>query len=253
MRPATVRRLLVFGFCAFGVGALYLAPGTARSPERVVASGQPEPDAAPQMVSASYSPDVPAPKPATRGPGVRRPKPPRTEPRAPQDPQLVATEDLPTWQPTPRRTRAGATARQPQRETDRTAPTAVTAVQVSQVDYKQLTVHWAAAHDDTGVAAYRVWLNGFEVATTVELTATLPWFNDDSASQVVQVRALDAAGNQSESAPTVLVERPEAEVTPAPTPTPTPSPEGQSTTPPPGATQTDAGPVEPTPTASAHG
>ena len=67
---------------------------------------------------------------------------------------------------------------------------------------------------------YRIWLNGYEVASTAETQATVRWFNDDAGQHVVQVKAVDAAGNQSTSSPTLLITRPSTE--PAPTPTPTP-------------------------------
>ena len=73
---------------------------------------------------------------------------------------------------------------------------------------------WSAATDNVGVVGYKIWLNGFQVASTAETHAELRWFNDDATQHVVQVRALDAAGNQSMSSPTFVVTRP----TPAPTP-----------------------------------
>jgi hypothetical protein len=67
------------------------------------------------------------------------------------------------------------------------------------------------------------------VATTAETRARLRWFNDDSGQHVVQIRAVDAAGNQSRSSPTLVVTRPSTEPTEKPTPerrdSPTPSDE----------------------------
>jgi hypothetical protein len=44
------------------------------------------------------------------------------------------------------------------------------------------------------VIGYRIWLNGYEVATTAQTRATLRWFNDDEGQHVVQIKAIDAAG-----------------------------------------------------------
>jgi hypothetical protein len=74
--------------------------------------------------------------------------------------------------------------------------------------------------DNVGVIGYRIWLNGFEVATTAETRARLRWFNNDSGQHVVQIRAVDAAGNQSRSSPTLVVTRPSSEPTVTPTPEP---------------------------------
>ena len=110
----------------------------------------------------------------------------------------------------------------------------------------ELSLSWPAATDNRRVIGYRIWLNGYEVATTAETRATLRWFNDDEGQHVVQIKAIDAAGNQSTVWSTLLVTRPVPEPTgrrrrprrrpPAPTPTPEPSespsvrPESQPTT-----------------------
>jgi len=87
----------------------------------------------------------------------------------------------------------------------------------------ELTVRWAPAQDDTGVVGYRLWLDGFTVATTAQTEATVKWFNDDMGQHVIQLKALDAAGNLSTSAQSVLVTRPTPEPTPEPTVEPTPT------------------------------
>ena len=71
-----------------------------------------------------------------------------------------------------------------------------------------------AYDDDTGVVGYRVLFNGFFVLATQQTRATLAWLND-SNTYVIQVRALDVAGNEGPSRPTLLVSRP------APDPEPT--------------------------------
>ena len=94
---------------------------------------------------------------------------------------------------------------------------------MTRLDAERLTVTWPEAGDDTGVVSYRVWLNGFFVLSTQQPRASLHWFND-SSTHVVQVRALDAAGNEGATSPTLLVVRP----TPSPAPT-TSSPSVAST------------------------
>jgi ribulose bisphosphate carboxylase small subunit len=100
----------------------------------------------------------------------------------------------------------------------------VAEIDAPNVTTRQLTVSWPAANDNVGVIGYRIWLNGFEVATTAETRAQLRWFNEDSGQHVVQIRALDAAGNQSRSSPTLVVTRPSPEPTATPTPEPSDSP-----------------------------
>ena len=57
-----------------------------------------------------------------------------------------------------------------------------------------------------------------------ETEVKLRWFNDDSGHHVVQIRAIDAAGNQSGSSPTLVVVRPSPEPTATPTPSASPTP-----------------------------
>jgi hypothetical protein len=112
---------------------------------------------------------------------------------------------------------------------DSDPPQPVADIEASKVTARRLTISWPAASDNVGVIGYRIWLNGFEVATTAETRARLRWFNDDSGQHVVQIRALDAAGNQSQSSPTLVVTRPSAEptVTPTPEPSDSPTPTGE--------------------------
>ena len=107
---------------------------------------------------------------------------------------------------------------------DSDPPQPVADIEASKVTARRLTISWPAASDNVGVIGYRIWLNGFEVATTAETRARLRWFNDDSGQHVVQIRALDAAGNQSQSSPTLVVTRPSPEPTATPTPEPSDSP-----------------------------
>jgi hypothetical protein len=133
----------------------------------------------------------------------------------------------------------GATAFDPTISDDAVAPAPVTEVTSGDVTPDRLTLRWPAASDNVGVASYRVLLNGYEVASTPATHATVRWFNDDARDHIVQVRALDAAGNESPASPSLLVARP----TPSPSPSPTPAP---STDPGP----SDSPTPEPTPSAS---
>lgn len=188
MQPATIRRLLVLGVCLAGVGGLYLMPSTTGS----LADGRSSArwdlqTARPSIASvvAVTSPELigtPAPSPA----------------RSPQ------TTTLPTGAHRPA-ARPMATAGQPGRDTN--PPAAVARLSVTRVDAKRLTVTWPEASDDVGVVSYRVWLNGFFVLSTQQPRASLHWFND-SSTHVVQVRAVDAVGNEGGSSPTLLVVRP---------------------------------------------
>jgi len=134
-------------------------------------------------------------------------------------------------QPSP----SGATAFDPkEKKSDETAPDPVRGIKFGPINPDDLTVRWAAGNDDIGVVGYRVWLDGFLVATTTETRATVNWFNDDMGQHVVQVKALDAAGNQSKTAEIVLVDRPPsappetASPKPSPKPTATASPDSAS-------------------------
>ncbi len=97
---------------------------------------------------------------------------------------------------------------------DSEPPAPVAEIEPSAVTVDQLSLTWPAATDDVGVIGYRIWLNGFDVATTAETRAKLHWFNNDSGHHVVQIRAIDAAGNQSRSSPTLVIVRPSPEPTP---------------------------------------
>ena len=108
----------------------------------------------------------------------------------------------------------------------------MTTISPAKVTADELSLSWPAATDNRRVIGYRIWLNGYEVATTAETRATLRWFNDDEGQHVVQIKAIDAAGNQSTVWSTLLVTRPSPEPTASdaaahdrpPTPTPTPTP-----------------------------
>ena len=229
MQPATIRRLLVFGVCLAGAGALYLVPGIAGAPVGL--------DSAPARhdlptTTPTATTAVPA---STSGPVSFTGSPPSapitTEPtgdgtQADQSPTTGgAGADRRAITTTARR--PAATAGAPGR--DHTPPSAVGRLTVTRLDPDRLTVTWPEAGDDVGVVSYHVWLNGFLVLDTQQTRASLTWFND-SGTHVVQVQALDAVGNQGPSSPTLLVVRPsptapagdpDGSGTSSPTPTPT--------------------------------
>jgi hypothetical protein len=224
MHAVTIRRLIVFGVCTLGVGSLYLVPGIARSPEQIRRSGLNE-------------------EPTNSVAGLRRPNSEESASSTGDRTSVPGDEDAPG------KIRSGAEPSQSaatrakdsseevdgrsaqKRSTDPTKaskdsepPQPVSDIEPLKVTPKLLTINWSAATDNVGVIGYRIWLNGFEVATTAETRARLRWFNDDSGQHVVQIRAVDAAGNQSRSSPTLVVTRPSTQPTDKPTPEPPDSP-----------------------------
>lgn len=198
MQARTIRRLLVFGVCLAGVGCLYLLPSVARPSGQAGTAGT-----APSRQQLS-----PGDTGAARSTGARaaagttvsaRPVAAGTGPSTAERGIAVRREGLAGD------SHPGPTAAEPGR--DDTAPVAVGGISVLHADTERLTVSWAPARDDTGVVEYRVWLNGFPVLTTPELRATLSWFND-ADTHVVQVRAVDAAGNEGPPSHSLLVTRP---------------------------------------------
>jgi hypothetical protein len=253
--------MIVFGVCSLGVAALYVGPSVA---------GSPSPVAIPQIA------DEPEPRTSGRT-TVRVPQAGATGVGQPVDAELSSAEptQAPVEQPGPvdqptraasRPTDKGRTAFDPAEAPDSEPPAAVTTISPAKVTADELSLSWPAATDNRRVIGYRIWLNGYEVATTAETRATLRWFNDDEGQHVVQIKAIDAAGNQSAVWSTLLVTRPVPEpaetprplTTPTPTPTPTPtespsvSPESQPTSSPTGAGARRPDP-KPTATATATG
>jgi hypothetical protein len=219
MHAVTIRRMIVFGVCALGVGSLYLVPSIARSPEQLRPSG---------------TTDEPTTSAAGAGPSNQRES---SSPTGKGDPSagdgVASGGTVPDTQPSATPSK-GADADddsdqesgrgQTKHAKDADPPQPVAEIEASKVTTRRLTISWPAASDNVGVIGYRVWLNGFEVATTAETRARLRWFNADSGQHVVQIRALDAAGNQSQSSPTLVVTRPSPEPTATPTPEPSNSP-----------------------------
>jgi hypothetical protein len=217
--------MIVFGVCALGVGSLYLVPSIARSPEQIgvpkatdVPASQPvqaEPDTSPQSASPNKGRDSVAGSDDDRSATQPTTKPSTEAPERPdgdKDPTTRKATD------------------QPKNPKDSQPPEPVAGIEPSAVTEDRLSLKWRASDDNVGVVGYRIWLNGFEVATTAETWAKLHWFNDDSRQHVVQIRAVDAAGNQSRSSPTLVVTRPSPEPTPTPTPSDSPTPSAEPDT-----------------------
>jgi hypothetical protein len=218
--------MMVFGVCALGVGSLYLVPSIARSPEQLgVPRASDEPTSQPVEAQADMSPQSASPSRdhdslAGRGSG-RSATSPTTQPS-------VAPTQNPDDDKDRSTRKAGDEAKGAK---DSEPPAPVADIESSAVTAKRLSLKWPAAADNVGVIGYRIWLNGFEVATTAETRAKLHWFNDDSGHQVVQIRALDAAGNQSRSSPTLVVTRPSPDAAPTPTPSESPTPTAEPSKP----------------------
>jgi chitodextrinase len=93
---------------------------------------------------------------------------------------------------------------------DTQAPTAPAALVASAITTTSFTLTWAAATDNVGVTAYKVYRNDVLVATTTNTTAALTGLAPQTA-YAVKVSAEDAAGNTAAS-PVITV------TTPAPAP-----------------------------------
>jgi hypothetical protein len=233
--------MIVFGVCALGVGSLYLVPSLARSPDQI--GRQPvsdEPTGSPAGAAAGEGQQA-APTGAARtarGPDGKRADasttPPTTQP----------TFDNKQQQPREKRPTRGSTAYEDDGR-DAEAPAPVRKIDPPAATRDRLTLTWPATTDNVGVVGYKIWLDGFPVATTDETHAELRWFNDGATQHVVQVRAIDAAGNLSTSSPALVVTRPTPEPTPSPTPEPSvsPTPKPSETQPSTEATSPAAGPT----------
>ena len=224
MHAVTIRRLIVFGVCTLGVGSLYLVPGIARSPEQIRRSGLNEeptnsvaglrrPNSAESVSSTGDRTSVPGDEDA---PGKIR--------SGAEPSQSAATRAKDSSEEVDGRSAQKRSTDPTKASKDSEPPQPVSDIEPLKVTPKLLTINWSAATDNVGVIGYRIWLNGFEVATTAETRARLRWFNDDSGQHVVQIRAVDAAGNQSRSSPTLVVTRPSTQPTDKPTPEPPDSP-----------------------------
>ena len=191
--------MIVFGVCALGVGSLYLIPSIAGTPEQIgVPKANDAPTSGSLVAQSNTSPESASPtgdRDSLDGSDrAREAVGPTTRRSEPVDENTDGDES---------RT-SSKSADEPQDTEDSEPPEPVADIEPSAVTPDRLSLRWPAATDDVGVIGYRIWLNGFEVATTAETEAKLHWFNDDSGQHVVQIRAVDAAGNQSLSSPTLV-------------------------------------------------
>lgn len=221
MRPATIRRLLVFGVCLAGVGCLYLLPSMAGAPSRVgstaARSDLPSATAPDTTLVTAFSAE-PTATGGSNPTGQTTSSPGRTRDVGTTEGTGVDGQRSST---STSGSRTGATAVEPGR--DSSTPPEVGRLSVVTADAEHLVISWPEVDDDT-LVGYEVWLNGFSVVTVQHSRARLAWFNG-SDTHVIQVRALDAAGHKGPASPTLLVTRP------TPPPEPTPSPASPSTAP----------------------
>jgi hypothetical protein len=211
--------MIVFGVCALGVRSLYPMPSIARSPEQI---GVPKANDDPTSGRLAAQPDKSPQSASPTGSGDSLAGTDKNPLVAAATRQQAAS---PTQRPdgdSSRTTRKASD--QPKASKDSEPPEPVADIEPSTMTAERLSLKWTAANDNVGVIGYRIWLNGFEVATTAETQAKLHWFNDDSGQHVVQIRAVDAAGNQSRSSPTLVVTRPSPDPTATPTPSESPTP-----------------------------
>jgi hypothetical protein len=219
--------MIVFGVCALGVGSLYLIPSIARTPEQIgVPKASDGPTSGSLGAESNTSPESASPtgdRDWLDGSDRAREAVGPTTQRSEPDGENADGEEARS---------SGKSADEPKDTEDSGPPEPVADIEPSAVTADRLSLRWPAATDDVGVIGYRIWLNGFEVATTAETEAKLHWFNDDSGQHVVQIRAVDAAGNQSRSSPTLVVTRPSPDPTATPSESPTPTesnpPDGQA-------------------------
>ncbi|MCW3039297.1 MAG: chitinase, partial [Solirubrobacterales bacterium] len=87
---------------------------------------------------------------------------------------------------------------------DRSRPSAPARLRASAVGPDGLTLTWAPAHDDRGVAVYEVWRDGRRVARTRRRRFADGRLRADRRYRYA-VRAVDAAGNRSVVGRTLLV------------------------------------------------
>jgi hypothetical protein len=229
--------MIVFGVCALGVGSLYLVPAIARSPEQIRHSRTNEEPTNSAVGIRPAKPQGSASSTSDRAPTVDG------VPADDQDAAKTASGAQSSQQAASRtrdssdngddRSSRKAKTEESTAGSDSEPPQPVADIDASKVTPQRLMVSWPAASDNVRVIGYRIWLDGFVVATTAETRARLRWFNVDSGQHVVQIRAVDAAGNQSRSSPTLVIARPSSEPTDTPTPEPSdsPTPEGQSSKP----------------------
>lgn len=260
MRAVTLRRLMVYGVCLLGIGALYLVPSLARTPDRVSRPALPEDPASVRPTQTVSTPTVSAPAPlptatTTTTTYVESPTTGERFPRSSTESKSEAPADRSSVpraeRSSPVATRAPQSSRSSARgpaspfvsaaEDDNNPPEPVTDLELRAATEDQLTLGWAPGTDDVGILRYRVWLDGYEVQTTSDTEATLDWFNDDGTQHVVLVQAVDAAGNESEPGKPLLVTRPTPTPAGPPEPTTRATPTPDRAAPPSASASTDDG------------
>ena len=156
----------------------------------------------------------------------------------------TAAAALPSVSPTSPVVQPVRTTATPTAERDRRPPTPVSNLTLAGNTVATFTVSWGPASDASGVANYQVLLNGYIVALVPREFAVLDW-PADVEPLLVQVAALDEAGNRSEWRAIVII----PPVVVAPTVDDPPPPLDESPTSPPASALPSAGPST-TPTAS---
>lgn len=201
---------MVLGVCALGVSALYLVPGITGPSQRIAvpapAGEAPQASARPADAASVAARTVaqPASGPSAGVDGDGAGGDERSRPAAAAG--EAAGTDVGGSSTADRESELSAADRRGQ---DTTPPESVSRLAVRNADAEQVEIGWAPSSDDTGTVRYRVWFNGYELEPTSDNRTTLTWFNVDSSQQVVVVRAVDAAGNQSRIAATLLLTRPD--------------------------------------------
>jgi hypothetical protein len=230
MRAATIRRSLVFAVCALGVASLYLVPtpgSTSGELSSPTANDEPNwPPARPANPRPAALDEAPSGQADTAG-ADSADSVDRAQRRAGREPTSKSTRS-PVAAPVKQGVPSGSSSRNPSRgatayvpkdsREDDEPPQAVETITSSKVTALHLRLDWPAVRDNVKVVGYRVWLSGYLVADTTDTHATVRWFNDDTDQHVVQVKAVDAAGNEAETSPTLLVSRPDPDATATPTP-----------------------------------
>ncbi|HEY9294632.1 MAG TPA: hypothetical protein VIP98_25395 [Microlunatus sp.] len=181
MHESTLRRTLVFVVCALGVVALWILNDQIRShpsaDQSIPAQGQPSRPAhgGASPINDPVSRDSSTSRPVSSGSAVD-----------PHRPHTTATGDT-------------------------MGPAAVVGVHVIQNSHDSVTVGWRPADDVSGIAYYEVTLNSIPVGQTGGRELTADWFNDDTSTHFIQIRAVDGAGNRgARGRPLMLTRPPEA-------------------------------------------
>jgi chitodextrinase len=86
---------------------------------------------------------------------------------------------------------------------DRTPPTVPTGLTATSISSSQINLSWNASTDNVGVAGYKVFRNGSQIAATVQTSYTDSGLQP-STTYSYTVSAYDAAGNNSAQSPPVL-------------------------------------------------